>query len=263
MALLGEKFHILTVCTGNICRSPVAERLLQAGLDSISPGTFSVRSAGTGALVGEPMQPPSAALVKRQGGTDAGFRARQLTPEVVAGIDLVLTMTVHHRGLVLDVDPTLLRKTFTVREFSSIIEEIGSAAPSGATPGMTPQLRQAARAVMAGRSNADRWRELQQQPAQAEQPGAREQSTGPTDRLLMALKNAAATRAKLGTAGKVYLDVVDPYRRSDEVWRQMADELLPAIEKIIKYTGGHIDQFEGRRTAADSGSAEFFGQEGR
>ncbi|WP_461170405.1 arsenate reductase/protein-tyrosine-phosphatase family protein [Arthrobacter sp. Z1-15] len=45
-------FRILTVCTGNICRSPMAERLLQTGFDEMAPGEFTVASAGTGALLG-------------------------------------------------------------------------------------------------------------------------------------------------------------------------------------------------------------------
>ncbi|MEO8284563.1 MAG: hypothetical protein ABI568_14370, partial [Pseudarthrobacter sp.] len=54
--------RILTVCTGNICRSPVAERLLQAGLEQVKPGAFRVRSAGTRAMVGDPVQPLSARI---------------------------------------------------------------------------------------------------------------------------------------------------------------------------------------------------------
>src|SRR6476620_12469959 len=70
--------RILTVCTGNICRSPVAERLLQAGLDRMKPGAFEVESAGTRAMVGQPVQPSSADIIRSYGGTPEGFAARQL-----------------------------------------------------------------------------------------------------------------------------------------------------------------------------------------
>ena len=82
--------RILTVCTGNICRSPVAERLLQAGLDQVLPGGFEVRSAGTRAMVGSPIQPLSAEIVNMYGGTDKGFAARQLTPKILRDTDIVL-----------------------------------------------------------------------------------------------------------------------------------------------------------------------------
>ena len=52
--------RVLTVCTGNICRSPFIERALQAELDrSWGPGVVEVTSAGTGAMVGEPMNAPA------------------------------------------------------------------------------------------------------------------------------------------------------------------------------------------------------------
>ena len=56
-------FRILTVCTGNICRSPVAERLLQAGLGD----AVAVSSAGVRAVVGDPIHPGMVALLERSG----------------------------------------------------------------------------------------------------------------------------------------------------------------------------------------------------
>ena len=114
--------RILTVCTGNICRSPVAERLLQAGLDQVLPGSFEVRSAGTRAMVGEPIQPLSADIIRTYGGTPDGFAARQLTPEILRESDLVLTMTARHRVEVMQMDASLLRRTFTIRGFARMLE---------------------------------------------------------------------------------------------------------------------------------------------
>ncbi|HSU48194.1 MAG TPA: low molecular weight phosphatase family protein, partial [Arthrobacter sp.] len=120
--------RILTVCTGNICRSPVAERLLQAGLDQVVPGGFQVASAGTRALVGEPMQPISADIVRTFGGNPEGFAARQLTPKILRGVDLVLTMTSGHRGEVLQLDASLLKRTFTIREFARMLDVLAQRA---------------------------------------------------------------------------------------------------------------------------------------
>ena len=53
-------FTILTVCTGNLCRSPAAERLLASKLGP----TVKVSSAGTHALVGQPISEPMAALLR-------------------------------------------------------------------------------------------------------------------------------------------------------------------------------------------------------
>ena len=92
----------LFVCTGNICRSPAAERLLRRDLDRTVGGIAGlsgvhVSSAGTGALVGEPITPPMAQLVAGAGGDVERFSARQLTASIVRGADLVITMTSAHR----------------------------------------------------------------------------------------------------------------------------------------------------------------------
>jgi len=74
-----DYIRILTVCTGNICRSPAAERLLAAGLGD----TAQVTSAGTGALPGYPMDAAMVPLVEAAGASTDGFAARQLTPAMV------------------------------------------------------------------------------------------------------------------------------------------------------------------------------------
>ncbi|MCC9175188.1 arsenate reductase/protein-tyrosine-phosphatase family protein [Arthrobacter sp. zg-Y179] len=114
-------FRILTVCTGNICRSPMAERLLQAGLDNVAPGEFEVTSAGTGALVGSGIEPHVAGFVNIFGGDSSGFVSRQLTAGILQGQDLVLAMTRDHRSRIVDLDPALLRRTFTLRELARLL----------------------------------------------------------------------------------------------------------------------------------------------
>lgn len=119
-----EPFRILTVCTGNICRSPMAERLLQLGLDEQAPGQFLVESAGTGALVGNPIDPRVAGMIRVFGGSAEDFAARQLTPQILQGKDLVLTLTREHRSKVVELDPSMLRRTYTLREFARIYEHL-------------------------------------------------------------------------------------------------------------------------------------------
>jgi protein-tyrosine phosphatase len=82
---------ILTVCVGNICRSPMAEavlahRLASRGFD------VKVESAGIGALVGRPADPIALALMSERGLDLSRHRARQLTPDLVRAFDLVLVM---------------------------------------------------------------------------------------------------------------------------------------------------------------------------
>ena len=117
--------RVLTVCTGNICRSPFIERALQAELDrSWGPGVVEVSSAGTGAMVGEPMNAPALKVLEAAGYTAEGFVARALTPQIVASSDLVLTATRRHRGLVAQMHPKALRYAFTLREFADLISDV-------------------------------------------------------------------------------------------------------------------------------------------
>ncbi|MHA7209825.1 arsenate reductase/protein-tyrosine-phosphatase family protein [Arthrobacter sp. MDT1-65] len=117
-------FRILTVCTGNICRSPMAERLLQAGLNARFPGQFSVESAGTGALVGDPIHPTIAGFIRESGGIVDDFSARQLTPEILQGQDLVLALTRAHRSRIVEMSPVMLKRTFTLREFARLLAHL-------------------------------------------------------------------------------------------------------------------------------------------
>ena len=91
--------HVLFVCTGNICRSPLAESLLERALKDRGL-EVQVTSAGTGAWDGAPAS-EGAYLVGLERGLDlSGHRARLLTRELVEVADLILTMARHHRARV-------------------------------------------------------------------------------------------------------------------------------------------------------------------
>jgi protein-tyrosine-phosphatase len=92
--------RVVLVCTGNICRSPLAEALLRAALEERGVTDVTVASAGTGAWDGAPAS-EGAYLVGLERGLDlSGHRARLLTREVVEQSDLILTMARHHRARV-------------------------------------------------------------------------------------------------------------------------------------------------------------------
>jgi protein-tyrosine phosphatase len=83
--------RILTVCVGNICRSPMAEAELMARLRK--RGTQAVvESAGLAALVGRPADPIARELMLERGADISVHRARQLTPELTRSFELILVM---------------------------------------------------------------------------------------------------------------------------------------------------------------------------
>lgn len=92
--------EVLLVCTGNICRSPMAEALMRRELEQREVNAVTVSSAGTGAWEGAPVS-EGAYLVALEHGLDVSdHRARLLTKDVVRKSRLILTMARHHRARV-------------------------------------------------------------------------------------------------------------------------------------------------------------------
>ena len=191
---MGHDARILIVCTGNICRSPFIERLLQHELDerrSVSERGIVVRSAGTAALVGSSMDAQAAAQLVAHGGDASGFRARDLTPALVAESDLVLTATRAHRGKVALMSPKVLRRVFTFCDFADLVAGVdGFTAP-----------------VM---------------------------HTDPRGWVRQVTEKAAASRGLRPPLAPEMADIVDPYRREDEVFVTMAQQIVDSMSAVVR-----------------------------
>ena len=88
--------NVLLVCTGNTCRTPMAEALMRQAFQERGINHVAVSSAGTGAWDGAPVS-EGAYLVGLENGLDlSNHRARLLTREIVRGADLILVMSGHH-----------------------------------------------------------------------------------------------------------------------------------------------------------------------
>ena len=129
-----EHASVLMVCTGNICRSPAAERLARHHWGT--KGDITVTSAGTGALVGEPINLSMRHLMLKDALDTVDFAARRLTAKLVDEADVVLGMTGRHRKKAMSAHPAALRKTFTLREFARLAE-----AAAGNLTGDSPAVR--------------------------------------------------------------------------------------------------------------------------
>lgn len=119
----GPGVAILLVCTGNLCRSPMAEGLLRRHLDDAGIPA-EVASAGlTGE--GQPADPRAAEALAARGIDLSAHRNRRLGPEHTAAADLVVAMTREHLREVAVVDPGAWARTFTLKELVRRAERHG------------------------------------------------------------------------------------------------------------------------------------------
>ena len=107
--------HILVVCVGNICRSPMAEALLRDALRGQE--AITVESAGLGALVDYPADEHAVELMSEQGIDITAHRARQLHPDMVAAADLILVMEAGLKTSIDTADPTVRGKIHRLGEW--------------------------------------------------------------------------------------------------------------------------------------------------
>jgi protein-tyrosine phosphatase len=135
---------------GNICRSPMAERLLSravrdrtaaltaaGGGDATGTAEELVHSvsAGTGGWhEGEGMNPPAARQVRARGGSVDGFEARKLRGDFLDGADLILTATADQSDYVLALRPEAVSRTFVLGEFGRLLAGIDASKLPAAEP---------------------------------------------------------------------------------------------------------------------------------
>ena len=101
---------VLFICTANVCRSPLAEGYLKHLLAHETP-EIEVSSAGVLARSGSPAFECAVEVGRLNGFDLAPHRARLLTPEIAAGVDLILCMETWQASKVLDLDQNLIGKT--------------------------------------------------------------------------------------------------------------------------------------------------------
>ena len=107
--------QILFVCTGNICRSPMAEGYLRHLLQDGKLGEIIVQSAGIGALSGQPpSQHAVEAMAEKQISIQAQ-RSKMIDADLVASSDAIYGMTQGHVNAVIEMFPRAAEKTFLVR----------------------------------------------------------------------------------------------------------------------------------------------------
>ncbi|MGH2579919.1 MAG: low molecular weight phosphatase family protein [Actinomycetota bacterium] len=125
--------QVLLVCTGNICRSPMAEALLRSTLQRrLGDAAPALASAGTIARDGAPAMPEAVEAAAELGVDVSSHSARRLRPEDIRGADLIVGMATEHLEDVQALVPEAESRTFTLKELVRLLEDTGPR-PVGAT----------------------------------------------------------------------------------------------------------------------------------
>lgn len=116
--------NVLFICTGNSCRSIMAEGLLKKLLKEKNKEGFGVSSAGVAAMDGLKPAENTIKAMKKEGVDVSGYKADMLTKDMIDKADLILTMEKGHRDTVLKLSPEAGSKTFLLKEFTCAGKEI-------------------------------------------------------------------------------------------------------------------------------------------
>lgn len=112
-----SKFQILFVCSGNSCRSPLAEGLLRVKLPVRLQDEVEVKSAGTLGIEDSPAARYSVELVQEMGGDISNHRSQSLTEELMRETDLVLAMASEHVDYLHEEFPQYRENVFLLKRF--------------------------------------------------------------------------------------------------------------------------------------------------
>jgi len=122
---------ILFVCTGNSCRSPMAEGLLKKMLKEKGEEGIKVLSAG---IKHSPFKNPTREAVEAMKNFNLNISAYQNTPlskGIIEEASLILVMSEGHRRFILDIEPGAEEKVFLLKEFAGYQENLNIRDPFG------------------------------------------------------------------------------------------------------------------------------------
>jgi protein-tyrosine phosphatase len=190
-------FSVLMVCMGNICRSPMAERLLvlaaRSHVGDRVDDLLLVHGAGTGGWhVGAPMDPGAARQLLARGGDPERFAARRLSADLIEYSDLILTATGEQSRFVHGLRPDATERTFVIGELGRLLPAVD--------PGELPPFAPHPDAVYARG---------------------------------VALTEVAA-KVRGGRPSRPADDVDDPWGRPDKYFARIADEIDATVQPLAR-----------------------------
>ncbi|AKL93722.1 protein-tyrosine-phosphatase YwlE [Clostridium aceticum] len=222
---------ILFVCTGNTCRSSMAEALLKDLLEKYGLENVRVLSAGTAAVKGDRASRASVEIMRERDLCLQEHRARPLTKALIEEADLILTMTANHKKTVLDMLPEAREKVYTLKEYvnggekmEDVLDAINRVYQKIEEKKQRFLMENHKKLKVLKEKREELLRELktvEQQVIKIE--GEFQETIAEEEDRLIQLKGQVPD-----------LDIVDPFGQPMEVYRSSAQEIEEHLKKLLK-----------------------------